>query len=133
MNLIFLLSTDQCPDGWKIFASNCYKLLNGTFNAKEADEECRRNGGYLASIHSSEENDFIHGMTGDVNTWIGGSDAAKEGTWIWLDGTQWNNTNLYPGQPTTDGNYLEMKSGWNGQWNDKPWNYEIQAICKKGI
>lgn len=57
--------------------------------------------GYLASITSSEENDFvsskIEGATGVI---IGGRDADEEGTWKWLGGPD-NGTAFWKGCSST--------------------------------
>ena len=43
--------------------------------------------GYLATITSQVENDFIKGKTPGVG-WIGGSDQAVEGEWRWITGPE---------------------------------------------
>ncbi|WP_052670947.1 PKD domain-containing protein [Draconibacterium sediminis] len=43
--------------------------------------------GYLATITSSVENDFIYSKIDGVG-WIGGSDADKEGDWYWKTGPE---------------------------------------------
>jgi len=43
--------------------------------------------GYLATITSQVENDFIKGKTKGVG-WIGASDAAVEGDWRWVTGPE---------------------------------------------
>lgn len=62
--------------------------------------------GYLATVTSAQEQAFIQssfqfllgfGATG--NAWLGGSDAAVEGEWRWLDGPE-------AGQPFTYANWL---------------------------
>lgn len=66
--------------------------------------------GYLATITSAAEQTFIQssfpfmvgfGATG--NAWLGGSDAAVEGEWRWLDGPEGGQlftcTNWLPGHP----------------------------------
>ena len=44
--------------------------------------------GYLATITSAEENDFIAEHTPAANAWIGASDAAVEGEWRWVTGPE---------------------------------------------
>lgn len=45
--------------------------------------------GYLATITSQQENDFITNRIENANNiWIGGSDAASEGTWRWVTGPE---------------------------------------------
>ena len=55
--------------------------------AKTAAEASTFNGlsGYLASITSKQENDFIDAKAG-VNAWLGGEDTGVEGCWKWSGG-----------------------------------------------
>ena len=57
------------------------------YAAKTAAEASTFNGlsGYLASITTREENDFIDSKAG-VNAWLGGTDSAAEGCWKWSGG-----------------------------------------------
>lgn len=92
--------------------------------------------GYLVTITSQEENDFVQNRV-SADSWIGASDTAEEGKWIWdtgpESGTQfWQG--LYNGQAVssrynnwangepngeTYENCGEFYSG-NGYWNDLP-------------
>ncbi len=55
--------------------------------AKTAAEASTLNGlsGYLASITTKEENDFIYAKAGQ-NAWLGGTDRDAEGCWKWSGG-----------------------------------------------
>ena len=55
--------------------------------AKTAAEASTFNGlsGYLASITTKQENDFIYAKAGK-NAWLGGTDRAAEGCWKWSGG-----------------------------------------------
>ena len=41
------------------------------------------NNGYLATVTSQAENDFIFTNWGGTRMWIGGSDTTTEGEWLW--------------------------------------------------
>jgi neurocan core protein len=45
-----------------------------------AEKDCNDKGGHLASIHSADENSFIHSLalSNVLWIWIGGTDAAVE-------------------------------------------------------
>ena len=52
-----------CPQGWSLFEGNKHCYQKGATGASFTDAEayCVTKGGHLASIHSKEENKFIHG------------------------------------------------------------------------
>jgi hypothetical protein len=54
------------------------------WEAARANCQARGAGWDLASIRSSADSEFLHSLlTGEA--WVGGSDAAIEGTWTWVD------------------------------------------------
>ncbi len=83
--------------------------VEGTTQAG-ASAECRA-AGYegLASIESAAESSVVtelltklpySGTTGtDIETWIGFSDAARESTWVWENGSDAPYTHWYSGEP----------------------------------
>ena len=44
--------------------------------------------GYLVTITSQDEQNFINGKTTAQNIWTGLTDNASEGTWYWMDGPE---------------------------------------------
>jgi hypothetical protein len=80
-------------------------------------------GGYLASVGSVEENDWIVAnllAPSGATAWIGGSDTASEGSWTWADGEQWSFANWAPGEPSDSAgaeNWLAMAA--DGTWSDE--------------
>jgi len=92
------------PDG------SCYAALATLRPWAAARQRCRALGaGWdLASVRNVEVNRFLtDGLSGEA--WLGASDSAQEGTWIWIDdGTVfWNGSET--GAPV-DGNY----ANWAG-------------------
>ncbi|NBV83056.1 hypothetical protein EBR57_02915 [bacterium] len=86
--------------------------------------------GYLATITSTGENDFLYTQVGSTDVgWVGGSDISSEGTWLWKTGpeagyqiggvtypyTKWNS-----GEPNDAGgeDYMQMLNASNQKWND---------------
>ena len=123
--------------------NNFYEFVSDvgiTWNAAKAAAAVRTyygRPGYLATFTSQEEADFA-GKQASGAGWIGGSDAAVEGTWKWVTGpeagtTFWNggvggsspNFAFWnSGEPNNQGNehYAHIKasgvSGEAGSWND---------------
>ena len=75
-----------------IAGTNEYLYVGGFFNRAQAEAGAASAGGYLATITSAEENQFLYNLmtSSGQNTggWLGGSDAASEGTWIWTGGAE---------------------------------------------
>ena len=90
--------------------------------------------GYLATITSQPENDFIAGRL-TSNGWIGANDVGVEGEWRWVTGpeagTQFSSganafasayRNWATGEPNNSAgseNYAQMRAD-TGKWNDLP-------------
>jgi len=83
-------------------------------------------GGYLVTISSQEEQDFINTNFADyqVAANIGAFEPNADNVWAWINGEPWNYTNWTPGQPDNSGD-IEHYGGicwgdWcgNGGWND---------------
>ena len=70
--------------------------------------------GYLATVTSEEENDFIMGLLSS-RSWIGASDAASEGDWRWVTGPE-GQENGGAGRPFWSGD--KTGSAVNGEYNN---------------
>ena len=117
-----LFPISGCGSTWKQFGSHCYKLFGDKLSWNDAQVRCEKEGSNLASVHSLEENQFLFNLSPE-GVWIGANDKAKEGTWVWTDGSAWKLENWRTGEPNNDhGNNehcAEMKAKvQNGKWND---------------
>ena len=97
-------------------------------NWADAENYCQGQGAHLASVHSAEESNFLTGLTSERH-WLGGTDVALEGNWVWSDGTAWTFTDWTSGEPNNGAveNCL-MKKGT--QWNDDQCGKEFKFVCK---
>merc|ERR1712142_419035 len=124
---------ENCPDGWMLFEGKCYghpkdRKLNWT----DAESFCQSwsTGSHLASIHSAEEQKFVQ-TTFPQHMWLGGSDKAKDGTWVWSDGTPWDYSDWSSGQPDNHGGDC-LKGNWhNLLWDDDACSKEYLFLCMK--
>ncbi|XP_069483805.1 lectin-like isoform X2 [Ambystoma mexicanum] len=107
----------------------------------DAEAKCLTHESHLASIHSSEENEFVFNLMGrplNHNAgkayWIGGHDTFQEGTHMWTDGTKMTFLQFGFGQPDNPGNEHYIGSWYieNGTitWNDYPRHITFPFICK---
>ena len=122
-----------------------YEVMTDPGTWSHAFAAAASNGGYLATITSAGEDAFVTALlqrTVNSSAFIGGTDAQKEGTWIWSDGPEANEVfwtsasgsllyaNFGYGEPNNawgGENYLELQN--TGLWNDvtsyQPFSYYL--------
>ncbi|XP_038054245.1 alpha-N-acetylgalactosamine-specific lectin-like [Patiria miniata] len=145
-----LVSADDCPPFWTGYGNHCYRFFGPPKTWQSAEEHCQefftRNGqGHLASIHNSEENDFLIQMwssslvpnenrVGDC-VWIGHNDHANEGSFTWSDGTgvdytgwRTNEPNNYGGRGEDCGSFYRTTE--HVGWNDYRCEVALPYLCK---
>jgi Lectin C-type domain len=75
-----------------IAGTNEYLYVAGAFTRGQAEDGAADHGGYLATVTSAEENQFLLNLMTSSGPnqagWLGGSDAATEGTWTWTGGAE---------------------------------------------
>ena len=79
-----------CPDQWTQLAGGCYQFLPEKLSWEEAKEACENLHGWMVEIETEEQNDAIHDVAkkqdGWKRAWIGLTDEAEEGEWVWSSG-----------------------------------------------
>jgi hypothetical protein len=73
-----------------------------------------------------------------VRAWLGGTDAVKEGTWVWsFSGLPLTYQNWNRGEPNANNsseNCLEILArGFYGGWNDITCSYLWASVCEKHL
>jgi hypothetical protein len=93
-------------------------------------------GGSLASITSKEEQEFVYSTIIDktiaLPRWIGLTDSANEGTFVWASGEAFSYANWGASQPDDFGGVedcVELFQG-DGTWNDDNCTYEYHSVCE---
>lgn len=111
-----------------------YDLILGTPGLSWSDAAAATallgGGWHLATITSGGEQAFIVGQfltpnptpSGVAHFWLGGSDAAIEGSWAWVTGEAWGYTAWNAGEPNGSNreNFLAMDARGGWLWNDVP-------------
>uniref|UniRef100_A0A669BIA1 C-type lectin domain-containing protein n=1 Tax=Oreochromis niloticus TaxID=8128 RepID=A0A669BIA1_ORENI len=86
----------KCEEGWELHGGKCYYFSISKSSWKQSRDQCRAKGGDLVKIDSREEQTFLERRLRDVMTeaedkfWIGLTDSAVEGRWVWGDGSPLN-------------------------------------------
>merc|ERR1712126_174505 len=75
---------------WKYFhyTKKHYRLIvTSKRNWDDARNDCRSQGGDLASVTSRYENNFLKSLALPGRAWIGGDSSDSGATWTWSDGS----------------------------------------------
>jgi hypothetical protein len=136
-----------CAAGQSEFGGHCYQVITTaqTFDGALSACQSRGSGWTLAVITSLSENSFVQGLLGGADHWLGGTDRAVEGSWVWQSGAEfWSGgstggpvagsfTNFLGGEPNNAGgtgaaDCLRMIG--TGQWRDAGCDSVFRAVCE---
>jgi hypothetical protein len=105
-----------------------YQRFDTSMIFQDAKTFCESLGGYLTTITSQAEQDFVFNNLASGSpyrvVWLGGTDQSHEGVWTWITGETWSYTNWGDGEPNNFGNgenYLQMFTPNDDRastWND---------------
>ncbi|XP_028842314.1 galactose-specific lectin nattectin-like [Denticeps clupeoides] len=129
----------KADTAWSIYGSRYFKVVTAPKDWNSAELDCQNQGGNLASIHSAEEHAFLVSLVktvGNINVWIGRSDAVKEGSWIWSDGRKSQISKWGPGEPNNAGNgehCAELFVPHGFLWNDSICSLAKPYVCAKNV
>ncbi len=104
------------------YNGHVYFISQSSMNWSDANNQAILSGGHLVTVNSAAENAFLTTTAQSLGfgaIWLGGSDAAIEGTWQWVDAAPWSYANWNWAEPNNLGNedYLELVVAYGG-WND---------------
>ena len=93
--------------GFKYWNGKCYRFIEAEENREGANNQCKNvsdGKATLVSIHGPEENEYVLSLFNDKEgvfaSWIGASiPYPRTGKGTWIDGTPWDYSNWYPGEP----------------------------------
>ena len=113
--------------------------LNEEVTWQNAEATLESRGGYLATVTSAAENDFLRinfqslldvsfGRHGNLWAWIGLSDEAREGVYKWVTGEPYGFSNWLAGEPNNlfneDYVHYKVRAEFTNElswaWNDAP-------------
>ncbi|XP_062972567.1 lymphocyte antigen 75 [Elgaria multicarinata webbii] len=89
----------KCPKNWHVFLDKCFQLVPPRdLNFKEANEHCQSFQGFLPSIKTQAEQDFITSLLPELpqNIWIGLRFQVHTRENKWGDGSALEYSNFHP-------------------------------------
>eukprot|EP00105_Crassostrea_gigas_P010135 XP_011425311.1 PREDICTED: perlucin [Crassostrea gigas] len=129
----------HCAGNWVSHGNSCYAFITTIKSSWiDAGAFCRNANAKLVEIESADEDNFLraHLLASHTseNFWIGGTDAMKEGNWVWmstqdpLDYNGWN-----PGEPNNGvgAACMAMANHEHYHWNDDFCTKSYDFICEK--
>lgn len=115
------------PSGAVEFNGHYYYLYDGGIASTydEALQFCKSKNGYLATLTSKEENEFVYSYMCGRNcssAYFGLSDAENEGIWEWCTGEEVSYLNWHSGEPNGENSNEDYGLFYykyaDGTWND---------------
>uniref|UniRef100_A0A3P9DJ84 C-type lectin domain-containing protein n=1 Tax=Maylandia zebra TaxID=106582 RepID=A0A3P9DJ84_9CICH len=103
----------KCEEGWEQHGGKCYYFSISKSSWEQSRDECRAKRGDLVKIDSREE-----------QFWIGLTDSALEGRWVWVDRSPLH-------QRLTFWNIKEPDN-WNGTHEEHPDGEDCVRMGEKG-
>jgi basic membrane protein A len=80
-----------------------YSLTGIGLSWEELETLAQEHGGYLVSIGDVAEEEWVYSYFGSTVVWIGLTDRAVEGEWMWTSGEPATYLNWCPGEPSDAG------------------------------
>jgi Lectin C-type domain len=143
VSLFVVLASSLPAQKWVKHPSSGHRYAITTrMSWTNAQAQARKWGGHLVTIGSRAEHDWVFAQFGkfvpgvEDGYWIGFSDAAKEGTWVWSNGAKPKFTNWLSNQPDNKFGVEHYAHVWGptfgtqGKWNDIG---NIPAVTRKGF
>ena len=118
---------------------NCYVLVSQAMTFSKANKYCRSIGAYLPEPSNENENDILHNfMKNMMNSsikaiWLGATDSANEGTWIWQSAGQGLSYHKWRPGNTNQENKDCSCFFHDGLWTYCTCNRKLYSICQKKL
>ena len=136
-----------CPGGCSgaLRGMAAYFVCTGARTWSAASAVCSGRGAHLARVDDNAENNWIRSQAdarGVGSVWLGGSDAASEGRWVWSDGARfWTGAaggsavggayaRWSADEPNDDGGEDCLEQGADRSWNDDECEETHGFVCE---
>ncbi|XP_065454485.1 C-type lectin domain family 4 member F-like [Chrysemys picta bellii] len=132
----------KLSSGWRFYGGNFYYFSQERKSWDASEQFCVSQDSHLTSVSSQAEQEFLSRETQGEDHWIGLTDRGTEGSWRWVDGTEYradasrgfwapNEPNNY--DPGTDGgeDCVHTEPSKPNLWNDNKCSQPFRWICKQ--
>ncbi|XP_034628447.1 C-type lectin domain family 4 member K [Trachemys scripta elegans] len=128
----------KLPRGWRFYGGNFYYFSQERKSWDEAERFCVSQDSHLTSVSSQAEQEFLSNETQGEDRWIGLTDRGTEGSWRWVDGTEYRAdasrgfwmqnepNNAYGGEDC-----VHTEPRYQNLWNDNKCIRPFRWICKQ--
>ncbi|XP_068800038.1 collectin-12-like isoform X2 [Struthio camelus] len=132
----------RLSNGWKYHDGKIYYFSSDLKSWQDAEDFCVSEQSHLTSVTSREQQEYLVRNAGDKGHWIGLTDLGTEGTWRWVDGTEYRQNMSFwaPQQPDNwdDGSgsgedCAHLQPEDSNLWNDKSCSTPLHWICEKRL
>ena len=130
-------TTTERPLSWRTFKGAEYAKVLESCTWSQARTICQSAGGDLAKISDYAIQRFLNSFgSSDKTYWIGATDVATEGTWVWQDNSQvvYTNWNRCPApSDDTAKNCAALQKDENGRWSHNDCEQTKHGVvCERG-
>lgn len=104
---------------------SCLFIVRAAKTRADAAATCAANAAHLAIIKSAATNAVAQSLAAGADAFLGATDAASEGVYLWPDGTGLVFQNFRAGEPNNGGGQFQedclvIEGARGGSWDDRP-------------
>jgi hypothetical protein len=131
----------ECPG--QALGGSCYAFFDEPASWSDAEQGCVAWGGHLASVESSQEDAFLDGLPSALGAsaastpgvWLGGTDAARDGQFVWSDGGMLVFNGFAANQPDNGVGVdcIEKRNDATSLWYDQRCTDEYSYVCERPL
>lgn len=111
----------------------CYERFAGRMIWTVARDACAKTGARLAKMESADVRSAVGKLLGlDDEAYLGATDEAQFGVYLWLDGTPVRYAGWLPTQPDAEPNEhcITLHNAGAVGWEDEPCDEKLAYVCE---
>jgi cysteine-rich repeat protein len=122
---------EKAPVALRPVDNHAYRVFYDRLNWQEAMNTCIALGGHLVTIHDAEEETFV-ALLARVDFWIGASDVAEFGKFVWVTGEPFEFSDFSPLDGNGDGtNHCTIMNALDyNRWYDRRCSDKNAFVCE---